>query len=266
MAVAPLLWDRGIRRLDYVVATHPQRDHVGGLAFILDKFEIGEFWTNGVRRDAAFLQRLAEVIAARRLRARSVSTADGEVWLEDCRVRIMNPDPLPGAEKPATDGKRLNNQSVVLRLVCGTSSFLLTGDMEREAEAELVRKGDILKSAVLKVPHHGARGAVYEPFLKAVTPRVAVVSVGRANAYGHPSPIMLETYARLGIPILRTDHHGAITATGTARGLELSCESGRQLRAVDRRKGHEWILDAEGQNLKRLLPWMRRGVAICDVS
>jgi competence protein ComEC len=109
-----------------------------------------------------------------------------------------------------------------------------------------------MEAAVLKVPHHGARGSVYEPFLRVVKPQVAVVSVGRANAYGHPSPVMLETYAGLGIPILRTDRHGAVTVMGTETGLQVSCESGRRLRKVKLGVGRMGTENGEVQNLRRL--------------
>ena len=249
IAVAPLLWDRGIRRLDLVVATHPQQDHVGGLAFVVSKFEVGEFWTNGVSRDAVFLQRLEEVLAVRRVPVRSVSSTAEDAPVGDCRARVLNPVLSPDGEVPGSDGKRLNNQSVVISLRCGKSTFLFTGDIERETEAWLAERGEDLEAAVLKVPHHGARGSVYPPLLRAVKPRVAVVSVGRANAYGHPSPVMLEAYAGLGIPVLRTDLHGAITVKGTDVGLDVGCESGRRLRRV--KMGAE-TGNEEIQNMRRL--------------
>ena len=249
MAVAPLLWDRGIRRLDLVVATHPQQDHVGGLAFVVSKFEVGEFWTNGVGRDAVFLQRLEEALAVRRVPVRSVSSEAEDASVGDCRAHVLNPVLSPDGEVPGSDGKRLNNQSVVIRLRCGKSTFLFTGDIERETEARLTERGEELEAAVLKVPHHGARGSVYPPLLGAVKPRVAVVSVGRANAYGHPSSAMLETYAGLGIPVLRTDFHGAITVKGTDAGLQVGCESGRRLRRV--KMGAE-TGNTEIQNMRRL--------------
>ncbi len=252
MAVAPLLWDRGIRRLDVVVATHPQQDHVGGLAFVVDKFEVGEFWTSGVRREVAFLQRLENVLAVRGVPVRSVSSADEDVSMGNCVVRVLNPVPSLGGRGLKSDGKSLNNQSVVLHLQCGKAAFLFAGDIEQETEWWLAGRGHDIEAAILKVPHHGARGSVYEPFLRVVKPQVAVVSVGRANAYGHPSPAMLETYAGLGIPLLRTDRHGAITVLGTETGLQVSCESGRRLRKVKlgiRGMGTE---NGEVQNLRRL--------------
>ncbi|HEX9285009.1 MAG TPA: DNA internalization-related competence protein ComEC/Rec2 [Nitrospirales bacterium] len=251
VVVAPLLWDRGIRRLDVVVATHPQLDHVGGLTFVLRKFQVGELWTNGMSRDTAFLHRLEEVIRTRGVPVRVASNLDEEVSVGSCRVRVLNPR-APLVEGPgAAAGKSLNNQSVVLRLGCGVASFLFTGDVERETENELIQAAANLGATVLKVPHHGARGSVYEPFLEAVSPRLAVVSVGRVNPYGHPSPVMVETYGRLGIPFLRTDHHGAVTVVDSPSGLRVSCESEYRLRRA------RWGGEAgEAQNFARLLGGM----------
>ena len=252
MVVAPVLWDRGIRRLDLVVASHPQQDHVGGLAFVVDKFEVGEFWTNGVSRDVAFLRRLEEVIVARGVPVRAVSSAEPGVSFGGCLVHVLNPVLSSGFRVAPNDGKHVNNQSVVIRLQCGKAFFLFTGDVEREAEIGLSTGGKKLEATVLKVPHHGAKGSVYEPFLEAVKPRVAIVSVGRANAYRHPSSVMLETYAGLGIPILRTDLHGAITVLGTEAGLQMACESGRRLQRMGLGVGTTGLARNEAQNWRRL--------------
>src|SRR6267142_179176 len=100
------------------------------------------------------------------------------------------------------------------------------------AQHRLTQRSEPLETAVLKVPHHGAKGSVYEPFLRAVHPQLAVVSVGHANAYGHPSPTMTEAYVRLGIPLLRTDRHGAVSVIATPSGLQVNCQSDRQLKRV----------------------------------
>ena len=251
VAVAPLLWDRGIRRLDVVVATHPQQDHIGGLAFVVDKFQIGEFWTNGVVREAAFFHRVEEALHRRHVMVRAVSDAEQEVVFGACHIRVMNPRRESRAGLVEASGKQLNNRSVVFRLECGGTVLLFTGDIEQEAEASLVRSGESLKASVLKVPHHGARGSVDESFLRAVHPQVAVVSVGAGNPYGHPAPDMLEAYSRLGIQVLRTDRNGAVMVVGADQGVRFSCESGRRLTRV--RLESIGSGKMEGQNLRRLL-------------
>src|SRR5713226_8533170 len=180
-----------------------------------------------------------------------------------CQARVLNPDTSEGFDTIRAEGAHLNNQSVVLRWVCGSAAFLFTGDIESEAESRLTQQSERLETTVLKVPHHGAKGSVYEPFLRAVHPQLAVVSVGHANAYGHPSPTMTEAYARLGIPLLRTDRHGAVSVIGTLFGLQVNCQSGRQFKRVvlgsrGDRKGEE----SEAQNFKR---WLGSS-ASCDNS
>jgi beta-lactamase superfamily II metal-dependent hydrolase len=100
---------------------------------------------------------------------------------------------------------------------------------------------------------------VYEPFLEAVSPQLAVVSVGRVNSYGHPSPVMVETYGRLGIPVLRTDRHGAVTVVGAPSGMQLACESSHRLQKIWQGR-HSGAVD-EVQNFKRLF----RSNLACDV-
>jgi competence protein ComEC len=263
MVIAPVLWDRGIRRLEVVVATHPQLDHVGGLAFVLSKFDVGQLWTNGVAREVAFLHPLERVVTERQVPVRAVSAADGALSLGSCQARVLNPDASEGSGTARAEGARLNNQSVVLRLVCGSATFLFTGDIESEAESRLTQLSERLETTVLKVPHHGAKGSVYEPFLRAVHPQLAVVSVGHANAYGHPSPTMTEAYARLGIPLLRTDRHGAVSVIGTPAGLQVNCQSGRRFTRIVLGSGGERMGEEnEAQNFKR---WLGLS-ASCDNS
>jgi competence protein ComEC len=252
--VAPFLWERGIRQLDVVIATHPQLDHMGGLASIAREFDVGQLWTNGIERDAPFVRRLKEITNARHIPVRAVSRADGSFSLGECTVHILNPagpgvSSIVSALDPARDGKHLNNQSIVIRLVCGGASVLYTGDIEEEAEEGLAESG-LVASAVLKVPHHGSRGSLSERFLEAVSPTLAVASVGRANSYGHPAPAMLDLYRRLHIAVLRTDRDGAVTIVQSASGMRITCESARQLKPVSLHHAGSW--KKERDNLRRL--------------
>jgi competence protein ComEC len=106
-----------------------------------------------------------------------------------------------------------NDRSIVLRVEYGRASFLLTGDVEFEGERAMTAANpqwNLLRSTVLKVPHHGSRGALHPIFLRAVAPRISVVSVGATNTYGHPAPQTLKTYRRLNTKLFRTDQDGAV--------------------------------------------------------
>jgi len=246
--VAPLLWNRGIRHLDVVIATHPQLDHIGGLAFIAKHFEVGEFWTNGMTRPLSFVTALEETLEERHVPVTSVSDLHPQRSLGGCSVTVLNPRGTSPMGLRSTDGKALNNASVVVQLICGQTGFLFTGDMEREAEAALARSSAALNSAVIKVPHHGSRGAVHEEFLGSVRPRLAVISVGGGNSYGHPHSATLNAYERLGAAVVRTDRHGAVTVSSGPSGLTIVCETGSRLRRVKPGQG-----DMEGRNFSRLL-------------
>jgi competence protein ComEC len=111
---------------------------------------------------------------------------------------------------------------VVLRLSEGQSHFLLTGDIEKPAEDGLIAAHEPLASEFLKVPHHGSKTSSTAPFLAAVDPRVAVVSVGATNPFGHPAPIVVERYQRDGVRLLRTDRDGAVTALADGNSLVVS--------------------------------------------
>ncbi len=230
--VGPYLWDLGIRRLDHVIGTHPQLDHIGGLPWILEKFEVGRFWSNGVPREEPFYQRLLH--ALQNTRVTESKALQGIPILEagGCRMVVLNPPPEGrGAESAinqpsslissASTGTKLNNASVVTQLDCGPHSFLFAADLETEG---LLRMKDPAASQpiqVVKVPHHGARSSLAPAWIHTLKPEVAVISVGRRNPYGHPSPQVLAAYAQEEARLYRTDRDGAVVVTGSLadRGL-----------------------------------------------
>jgi competence protein ComEC len=193
-------WDRS---LDVVVNTHPETDHLTGLPEVLERYRVDQIILPDVENDTALYAAWGEAIAAEgatiipaRAGAR-MSLGDG-VWAE-----ILHPGGVPS-------GDRLNDHSVVLRIGLGGISFLLPGDIEAGVERRLAADGALLGATVLKVPHHGSNTSSCEPFLTAVDPQVAVVSVGADNRFGHPAPEVLARYAERGIPVLRTDELGTV--------------------------------------------------------
>lgn len=256
--VSPFLWDRGIRRLDHVIGTHPQLDHVGGLASILEKFPVGTYWSNGADRDEAFYLRLKDVLARRGIPERIVQAGDRLLDVRACRLDALNP-PADGGkaaggavrvEAKTMSGTALNNLSVVVRLDCGPHAFLFPGDVEVEALARMRREGRSQKTAVVKVPHHGARSSLDSQWLRQLDPDVAVVSVGRRNPYGHPAPAVLDVYRELGIPLHRTDVEGAVS-------ISVSAGSGVHVRGARASRPQSVVVDRrlparEWDNLGRL--------------
>jgi competence protein ComEC len=205
--VAPFLWNRAVVSLDAVVMTHADPDHAGGLAAILRRFRVRELWENGIADPLA--EELGR-LAARQGTVRRRLTAGDRIWLGVVPFTVLNPPapPLTGSPRgPASDE---NNNSLVLRVDWGLASFLLTGDLEREGEAELVARRRPLDHRILKVGHHGSRYSTTEEFLGAGRPALAVISAGRRNPFNHPTPEVLARLGQAGVRIYRTDRDGAV--------------------------------------------------------
>ncbi len=219
--VGPYLWNRGIRSLDHVIATHPQLDHVGGLAWIVRHFRVGQFWGIGERREEAFFHRLERALEQAGLAERNAREGDEVVATGPCRLLLLNPaaDPHPvSSQVDRKGGHGLNNRSIVARLTCGTHSILFPADVERETLARLLPREAGMPVNVLKVPHHGALSSLDREWIAALNPQAAVVSVGRRNPYGHPAPEVVEAYARHGVRLYRTDRDGGVWFTGNLSG------------------------------------------------
>jgi len=249
IVVAPYLWNRRIHRIDYLVATHPQQDHLGGLNYLLNKFEIGEVWTNGSRRDSALFVEFLQALSRKGLKERQMFRNKDALEIDGWRVWVLNPIEAAGNSTEDYRSKADNDRSIVLRLENGQDSFLFTGDIEAEAERTLVALEENMKSRVLKVPHHGGRGSLDEGFLKRVDPEIAVISVGAHNSYGHPTSEALDAYHRLGSILYRTDQDGAILIRSDRKML--SVRTDRELRLMPVELRSDFILQ-EWANLKRV--------------
>ena len=221
--VAPFLRARKIRRVDVVVLSHPERDHYGGLAYLVEHFRPRELWWNGMASDAAGFAGLEAALARAGTRPVVLDAAATPRALGPVRATVLHPP-------PARAGLGANDASLVLRLVYGEVAVLLPGDVERAGEAALVAAGRPLASAVLKVPHHGSDTSSTTAFLRAVAPRVAVISAGHENRFGFPAPAVLGRLARAGADVWRTDRDGAVRVVTDGRVLAVSGWRGRAAR------------------------------------
>jgi len=205
--VAPELWRRDVRRVDALVVTHAHPDHVGGAPFLLKAFRVAEIWEGPAPlRDPAWQQAEARLAAARPGR-RAVARGAGFEW-DGVRIEVLGP--LPPRRPPA---RVRNEDSVVLGVVFGQVRLLLTGDVTGEAERDLQAPSAI----VLKVPHHGSRTSSGEELLARAGPRLAVVSAGAHNPFGHPHPDVIDRYRRAGALLLRTDRDGTVDVATDGR-------------------------------------------------
>ena len=205
--IAPYLWAKGIKSIDYLVSTHPHPDHFGGFPYIMDNFKIGEIWLNGEisPESEIFFEKVKESKIYYTVKRR------GDL-LETDKYKIQVFHPYDGffADSERGDFSNYNSGSLIMKIESDKASILFTGDIESEAEESLMPLIKRLKSDIIKVPHHGGRTSSSEGFIKAVSPQAAVISVGRYNSYNHPNPETLERYNAAGARIYRTDIDGAV--------------------------------------------------------
>jgi competence protein ComEC len=207
--VSPYLWSRGIRRLDIVVATHAHEDHTGGLPAILENFHPQELWV-GTNPQQSLLDHAARLhIPVIRQREKPAFDFSGAT------IEILSPPP---EFAPAKSG---NNDSLAFRILFGSRSFLLTGDMEKPMEARLLSQAENLHSDVLKVGHHGSKTSTIQPFLDAVSPSIALISDGLDNSFGHPHKDVLARLRDRHTAVLRTDLDGLITVRTDGKRLTM---------------------------------------------
>lgn len=210
--VVSYLKSQGVKELSAVVATHPHEDHIGGLDTIIHSFPPKQvYMTNGTSTTKTFEDFITAVNAsgAKKIRAKAGVKLDvpgiSGIFLAPNGDQYEDP----------------NNYSAVLKITFGKVSFLLTGDAEDVSEAEMLKSGQDLQATVLKVGHHGSTSSTTSAFLKAISPKHAVISVGVDNDYGHPAQVTLNKLANAGVQVYRTDQDGTIVATSDGETVKL---------------------------------------------
>ncbi len=219
--VAPFLLHEWIGRLDVLALTHAQDDHIGGVPAILRNFTVGEVWSaDAPNRSTTFLW-IQEYLRHQRIPLRIVSAESPPVQWGEATLHILNPmaRARPGSQSETAPPLGADDASLVVRISIGDQAALLTGDIQRKAEASLLRRPEALRAQVLKVPHHGSRSSSGAAFVAAVRPEVALISAGYQNHFHHPHLEVLERYEASGIRLLRTDLDGAISVEMTADGM-----------------------------------------------
>ncbi len=192
------------RKIDLLILTHPDADHITGLVSVLEYYNIGRILFSGLTKDTAIYQKWQDLIEDKEIPLTVAQAGQQIILQEGIVMKILWPDQslLESFSEPC------NNVSIVGQLIYGRTEFLLTGDIEKKVESHLLKENWPLESDILKVAHHGSKTSSSYDFLKAVNPQIAVISVGEKNRYKHPHEEVLERLKD--ILVYRTDDYGDI--------------------------------------------------------
>lgn len=202
-AVQNYLEKQGVTRLDYVIGTHPDADHIGGLDVILYKFDCGTVLLPDVTNDTRAYDDVVQSMKSKSYRI--TPPVPGDTYtLGSASFTILAPNGDYGSE--------LNDWSIGILLQNGSNRFLFTGDAGETAETDMLANGIDISADVYKAAHHGSRSSTSDAFFAAVNPTYSVISVGDGNTYGHPSAEVLNKFRSAGTQVFRTDEQGTIVA------------------------------------------------------
>lgn len=233
------LKNQGVESLDYIIGTHPDADHIGGLDVIAYKFDFDTIIMPDYEKDTKTYQELMDVIADKNKKV-TYPVPGTSYSLGEAVFTILAPI--------SNDyGTNANNYSVALMLEYKETRFLFTGDAEEESEAEMLQSGRELFADVYKAAHHGSSSASTEAFLEAVHPSYAVISCGEDNSYGHPHAEVLNRLRQNGIQVFRTDEQGSIVASSDGKEIKWNCASDISWKAGERRESDSEVEAAEEQ-------------------
>lgn len=204
-----------ITRLDYVIVTHPHSDHAGGMSYILEEFDIGTLIMPKLKEEitptTSTYLRILKAVESKKITLKYAEPSK-KYKLDNAEMTVLS---------PLNDYNDLNNYSVAVKLVHGENSFLFTGDMETQAEKDLLQSGTDISARVLKVGHHGSSSSTSQGFLDKVDPEYAVIGVGSPNDYGHPHAQTLNILEKRNTKLYRTDLNGHIIFVSDGKNFNI---------------------------------------------
>ncbi|MCF6461336.1 MBL fold metallo-hydrolase [Clostridium sp. Cult3] len=213
--VVKYLKDLKIDRIDYLIATHPHEDHIGGLPDVIRNFDIGKVYMPERTANTLIFEELLEAIKAKGLKVNIAKGADAIIDEADINFLILAPN--------RNDYDKTNDFSIVTKVNYGSTSFIIAGDAEKESEMDILKGGYDLKADVLRIGHHGGKTSSIDEFLEAVKADCFVISVGSDNSYGHPHRETMDRISKINSNsnILRTDKLGDIIIRSNGKELVL---------------------------------------------
>ena len=199
----------GIEKFDYVVGTHPHEDHIGGMDDIINSFEINKYLMPDKLSTSKTFEDVLDALMDNNMKY-TVPNKGDNLELGDANLKVIH---------VGSNSSDANDSSIVLKLIYGNNTFLLTGDATKKVEKEMLN--DDIKSDVLKVGHHGSEYSTSDEFLEKVNPKFAVIEVGKNNIYNHPVKLTLDKFNLKNIKIYRTDLDGTIIFTSDGNTLDV---------------------------------------------
>lgn len=190
-----------IKRIDYLIGTHPHEDHIGGLPEVIRNFEIGKVYLPNKTNNTQIFEELLNEIKNKQLQISVGKTGVNMIDSGELKFYTI---------APSKEYKDINNNSIVTKIIYKDFSTLITGDAEKEAESDMIKEGHNLNADILRVGHHGSNTSSTEAFLDKVDPSYAIISLGKNNTYGHPDKEVIESLEKRNIIFLRTDELGDI--------------------------------------------------------
>jgi len=210
-AIVRYIKNKNIKKIDYLIATHPHEDHIGGLAEVINSFEIGNIYMPKVSSNTKTFENTLTTIKSKNLKVTTAKSGVSILNTDNLKIELLAPNNSTYDDT--------NNYSAVTKITFENTSFLLTGDAEDVSEREMLKYN--LKSDLLKVGHHGSSTSTTPQFLKAVSPKFAIISVGKDNSYGHPTQKTLNALRNAGVTTFRTDIDGTIIAKSDGKSIKI---------------------------------------------
>jgi metallo beta-lactamase family protein len=209
--VMKYLNEHSVENIKYLIATHPHSDHIGSLSYIVNNYKIDNIIMPNVAHTAPVYSHFINAVAGKGIKTYEPVVGDNYT-VGDCSFTIIGPSKYDD---------NLNNSSVAIKLVHGNDNFIFAGDAEKSEENDIIATGIVLSADLYKVNHHGSSTSSSDNFLKAISPKYAVISCGKANEYGHPHEAVLNKLEDIGAKIYRTDQSGDIVVETTGSGLKI---------------------------------------------
>lgn len=216
--VFPYLLDRGIKRIDYIIVSHADSDHIGGLIYVLENMNVENILIGVQSKTSNQLEKLIEVANNKNIKIEILEKDDIKDIDKSVKLEVLWPD-----KSNLIPENTLNNNSLVFKLKYNNFSILFTGDIEEIAEKELVNlyKNNLskLNSTIIKIAHHGSKSSSTENFINNVNPKIALIGVGKKNSFGHPNNEVIKRLEKSNIKIYRTDQMGEISIIINRKGI-----------------------------------------------